>query len=256
MNSVPSPEQVTACASAPTRHGILPRAALLVGLLAHPLGAIPVLIDDFSTGDQFITVNAGSPFASDTAPATGALGGSRTLTARFTAQTGDGDAFISGIGAGLAIGGNSSSGAMTVGLAWNAGGFDLTDGGQNNILLLDFFILDPGGASSSILFDFLFTSTLGDTASFSATVPAIPPHPSVLTLDLASASLSPLAGNTAFTLTDSVQLDITMDGAADFALNSISVGRSEVPDGGSTLLLLGVVVSLAGAVKWRLGGRV
>jgi hypothetical protein len=236
------------------RRGLL-AATLLAGLLSAPCEAVPVLIDDFSSGFQLVSVNAGTTFATNTTAAASAIGGSRTLDATLNSPTGNGDALVVPGGQGLAIGAASTNGSVDVGLHWTPGGIDLTSGGTNAMLVLDFILLDPGLVSPSILFDFLFTSTSGDTALLSFTVDAIPPNPTTVLVDFGTAVLSPLAGNTAFTNTAKIDATIRLSAAADFTLDSLGTaarGGRGVPDAGSTLALLSLVLSVGAAAKWLL----
>lgn len=249
----PTPLGGYGIAPAPRRCGsLLAATTLIAGLLATDVDAVPIVIDDFSTGFQLVSVNTTTTYKTSTVAAASALGGTRTLDIRLTSPGGNADALVSPGGEGLVIGGASSTGTAQINALWTPGGVDLTAGGWNDLLVLDFHVLDPGGLATTTLFEFLFTSTGGDTASMQVAVPEIPPNPATVLLDLASASLTPLAGNAAFTMNQTIQMTVWMDRAADFALNSLHTDRREVPDGGSTLVLLGTVASLAGGIKWRL----
>ncbi len=248
----PTPLGGHGIAPAPRRRGsLLAATTLIAGLLAPGADAVPVVIDDFSTGFQLVSVNTTTTYKTSTVAAASALGGTRTLDIQLTSPGGNADALVSPGGEGLVIGGASSTGTAQINAWWTPGGVDLTAGGWNDMLVLDFHVLDPGGLPTTTLFEFLFTSTGGDTASMQVAVPEIPPNPATVLLDLASASLTPLAGNTAFTMNQTIQMTVWMDRAADFALNSLHTDR-RVPDGGSTLVMLGTVASLAGGIKWRL----
>lgn len=226
------------------------------------------MIDDLKTGAQALVVGAGTPSATSTVAASGALGGSRTLTTTLMSSDGRADACV--IPVGLAIAGAGAGSSMHLTMEWNGSGAglgDLTDGGTADSIVVAFFDVDPGMTDTEMMFSFHFTSTTAETATISKMVPAghySMDTPMSMRFAFSDALLSPGAGSQPFESVQSLRMEVTLNNAADFAIHSIRTDPERipgpkppperVPDGGSTGALMAAVLGAFGLLR-KLGSR-
>lgn len=142
-------------------------AVSVAGLIPVAGNAATVTIDSFLTTQIVAAPTGGGASDTATVSASEAIGGVRTITAAGDGVITPGNNTTVFVNAGTASVSNSDSVTGTGLFEWNAGGFDLTDGGTN-----DTFVLQIASVDLNVSFT-LEVDGLSQTSAFNSTTGAV-----------------------------------------------------------------------------------